>query len=645
MKQVSNFLCADAFVSVVRKNCNRVAICSLLLLVGCDQKSVDENVRGKQISAPNESQPFATVKLPGDRTNSDHWTLQVVSRNANVYRYKIADSLSELRCHLGSGYGDPVSIDNPINVDHVHMSDGEIKLCIIGGQDQGAWQPLNSATSLSWTLDTSGPGEFNIDKATFADRMRVHVQLGLSQEPVKEYRIRFVKVENACDQYGYETFAESRYTDVDLTLLGGRYYLCVTAFDDLGNPSEARNNRSVEIEVPINLHFAFETRDDHGRQEAHYGSLENVAHNLWPTNVDAPEHGHVPSGRVGVISAGESGAVVIVPSHNRSIVGANDSKLYLALIDRQGDVQHILLDSGEASHAIGQQLSAASDQSGGLHIVHAGWRNQRAYLGYVQARGRDFSSLKAHDLPIDRDGYIQDINVEMDRGDHLHLAYIQQGNLLYRSTKLNGFHDQSVVADKKQCGDVLFADIEVSENDPYVAYLCDIQAESSGQDRCEFHIAKIVYSQGQVKVERFAFGVVDASRKCSPFNAMKPSIRLGSDGYLYGASVFYQSEGSMSGGIVVNRMNLSNGEIENLQKIEVQKAPFGFAQLELDVNNRVYLSYLANETLMFTSEATSPPWNVRRLSGQVVNQPVITLSSMIIGGQKNTYRSSGGLAE
>lgn len=100
---------------------------------------------------------------PSGVSNLRTLDVSIVGYNVTQYKYKLS---SANNCSLSSGYSPPVSIDVPVTDSLEPLPDGDLFLCLIGGDPSGAYQDLASATVVTWTKNTSPPNPPTLNQIT-----------------------------------------------------------------------------------------------------------------------------------------------------------------------------------------------------------------------------------------------------------------------------------------------------------------------------------------------------------------------------------------------------------------------------------------------------------------------------------------------
>ena len=94
---------------------------------------------------------------------SDATDLVIFIYNVPLYRYKIR-GLMDPPCFDEAGYSEPRPGIEPIFENISYLPDGDIELCVVGGNENGNWLPFEFAESRIWIKDTSiNNGAINLE--------------------------------------------------------------------------------------------------------------------------------------------------------------------------------------------------------------------------------------------------------------------------------------------------------------------------------------------------------------------------------------------------------------------------------------------------------------------------------------------------
>lgn len=93
--------------------------------------------------------------LSGTPTSPSNATsLNIAVTGASYYSYKLGAAAD---CANATGYSGAITIGTPITDSLTAFSDGSLTICVIGRDAAGNWQSYSSATSYTWTKDTTAP--------------------------------------------------------------------------------------------------------------------------------------------------------------------------------------------------------------------------------------------------------------------------------------------------------------------------------------------------------------------------------------------------------------------------------------------------------------------------------------------------------
>ncbi len=105
---------------------------------------------------------FAVIEsAPSGVSRASKVSMRVAGSGIQEFIYKVGPSVTT-DCGLGSGYTlHPVG---EFELDLSAVPDGEIRLCVVGRHETGAWQDYGNASSVTWVKDTGQlavPAQFN----------------------------------------------------------------------------------------------------------------------------------------------------------------------------------------------------------------------------------------------------------------------------------------------------------------------------------------------------------------------------------------------------------------------------------------------------------------------------------------------------
>lgn len=104
----------------------------------------------------DSSLPLATITgAPTGTSGAVDIDLTIGGSNVVSYRYKILSSPITIDCDNITGYSAEDVVGNHIIQNINALPDGLIKVCVVGKNTAGTWQPLGSVTTASWTKATT----------------------------------------------------------------------------------------------------------------------------------------------------------------------------------------------------------------------------------------------------------------------------------------------------------------------------------------------------------------------------------------------------------------------------------------------------------------------------------------------------------
>nr|WP_295904427.1 Calx-beta domain-containing protein [uncultured Bdellovibrio sp.] len=136
---------------------------------------------------------------PSNPGNTENLNISVSGFNITHYKYFLGPS-GTINCANSSGYSLETPISTGISDSLLSLSNQNLKICVVGKDSNGLWQPYNSATAYSWTFDTIKPSVVIAQKAGQTD-------------PTKDLPVRFSLVFS-------EPIAESTLSDSDISFIG-----------------------------------------------------------------------------------------------------------------------------------------------------------------------------------------------------------------------------------------------------------------------------------------------------------------------------------------------------------------------------------------------------------------------------------------
>lgn len=192
-----------------------------------------------------ESSVIASISNEPTGTNSDN-TLNVTVGGTDVQYYKYKVGTGSLDCQNSSAYSAAIAVTVPITDSLASISDGTVKICVIGGIDTITFTDLASSTSVTWTKDTTAPTAASsiVLGAQFASTAGTTTPTitwtnGVdSGSGVASHEVKIVDSNSNSDISSYSVHTKGT-AITGLSLQPGKYKFKIKATDNLGFSSES----------------------------------------------------------------------------------------------------------------------------------------------------------------------------------------------------------------------------------------------------------------------------------------------------------------------------------------------------------------------------------------------------------------------
>ena len=117
--------------------------------------SINDRVLGVPLPGGVEAGGSAGYRavLSGYPVNSDSaQSISVTVSGSSIthYRYKVGVASSTV-CELITGYAAEATVATTLSTNISGLADGKLRLCVIGRNTSGLWQPLSYPTKAEWT--------------------------------------------------------------------------------------------------------------------------------------------------------------------------------------------------------------------------------------------------------------------------------------------------------------------------------------------------------------------------------------------------------------------------------------------------------------------------------------------------------------
>lgn len=109
--------------------------------------------------------------LPNSRSNSSALNVSVSGIDVTHYKFKVGPT-SSTNCAVASGYSADFAISQRITNSLSSWANQNLRVCVVGQESHGIWQPYSQATSYDWFYDDIAPSVTLEQKITQTDPAR-----------------------------------------------------------------------------------------------------------------------------------------------------------------------------------------------------------------------------------------------------------------------------------------------------------------------------------------------------------------------------------------------------------------------------------------------------------------------------------------
>jgi hypothetical protein len=297
----------------------------------------------KDTVAPSASAAGA----PSGTNNQTTLNVSVDSSAVDYYKYKVGPS-SSTTCSDTTGYSGAVLASMPITDDISSVADGAMRLCVIGKDTAGNWQPESSAYSATWTKLTTAPSGATLTGVPTGDSPVTSVTLGVTgANGVTAYKYKFgAGSSSICSSStGYSSSAIAVGTSSSISVSGadGQYTICVIASDTAGN-----------WVTPVNATTATWTKDTAAPSSVSFSGGPSGTSNSTLVTLSVPASGGIANYQYKAVSGtdcssstGYSSSVAAGTNSTVDVSGISDGTVTLCVI--AGDSAGNWMDVADAS--------------------------------------------------------------------------------------------------------------------------------------------------------------------------------------------------------------------------------------------------------------------------------------------------------
>jgi len=511
-----------------------------------------------------------------------------------TYRYKYGHA-DTTNCQDTLGYSAGVPALQPLVIDQTGLADGIYIVCVVGVSSDGVWQPIQTPTTAVWGIDRHGPAAFTINapQATTAFGGAPHISWhGDPNESDVSYELALAGVRGDCRTPAFRLKVKTPEFQLPARFPGGKFTVCVTAFDKLGNATPAGNNGQITFERPVSLGIVY------ARGESPEGRMLVLANRTgtsgkWQqTLVPLPRQGARMSGRAALAVTNDGEARLAYQATLISELGLPETALEFAR-GTGSNLTHQEASAVKQPGSSGAQVALAVDGKGKTHIVHIVRQGATAQLVHVRGDNLTATTIETDDVS---QGY-QDLALASDAGDNLHLAYVRAGQLLYRSGDGSTWSAAQSL-NTPDCTSIELATIATGpKGRRAIAFLCS-RADQQGKGDCRLGVAAAGPGSPASWREVVA-QTIDASAPCLPFNSNRPSLSFDSQGQIDLAYRYTSADHAGKWDIAAVTLDQNLAPKETPKALADWSDAGGFPHIALDASDRIQLVYLTGEGLRF----------------------------------------------
>ncbi|MFZ4403114.1 MAG: hypothetical protein ACOYOK_03340, partial [Pseudobdellovibrionaceae bacterium] len=215
--------------------------CTVVLISSCGIKTkIEDPIASVDPKTPTTTETKPTALLTGVPTGTNNTTtlgVSVYGTKVSNYKYKVGVS-GTTDCTSSTGYSASTVVATSITANISAVADGEVKICVVGGDTSGVWQDYSSATSATWTKDATPPTVTLTGTPTGTNNTTtLAITVGGTGAISYKYKVG-VSGSTDCTSstdYSASTVVATSITDSISALADGTIKICAVGVDSLGN--------------------------------------------------------------------------------------------------------------------------------------------------------------------------------------------------------------------------------------------------------------------------------------------------------------------------------------------------------------------------------------------------------------------------
>lgn len=337
----SGYGAATAIATPITQSISSLADGSLQLCVIGQDTSGTWQLEGTATIASwtkDTSAPAAVINsAPTGSSNLLSLSVTISGSDVSHYKFKLRGT-ADSACSVSSGYSSETAVANLISNSLSAYSDQVLELCVIGRDAIGNWQAEASATTTSWTKDTSAPTA-TVSGVPSGTNNVTAPNITVAGTDVSHYKFKFREsADTACSNasgYSSEIAVATAITASIASLGDGTIELCVLGRDAAGNWQSAATTASwtKDAIAPTAVLSGAPT-----------GASSTTSLNITVSGSGVTQYKHKVRGSVDAactVSTGYSTATPVATPISDSISGLSDGTVEVCVLamDASGNLQ------------------------------------------------------------------------------------------------------------------------------------------------------------------------------------------------------------------------------------------------------------------------------------------------------------------
>jgi hypothetical protein len=622
-----------------------VRICTIgaisVALIQCGRSSV----KRKESSPSPRPIPAERVQAKlanpiAKRNNSANFELMVGGNKVYGYRYKFGTA-AQIRCTDEHGYSAEQKVSQPINLQMAESQQGDVRLCLLGKNQDGIWQPIHDATQVEWFTDTMPPSEFLVHPPSAVRESNSSFEFQWTEardatNVVYEGRIAFQN-DRTCKKPVF-TFQsnETRY-QMDRRLSSGRYTFCVFAKDEFQHHRLSTISDNDFFVIAPELHITYFTGVPdptvlrHARRMANSGEWLNAKFEL-----------SYPKRFVGRASTELDTHASPRFSFQVADPSSTDWPWAIAhaeVMGREIKTEILATGTGLMRHPILSSLAIDNLNRSSISLVSISENDPQ--LNLVEASRDGVSGWQYHNpsLPL-ATGLFFDLASAIDHQNNRHMVVVGMSGLSHRRSSEQDWLDNQPIMDP-DCQVIDHVALEIDINQTlHIVYNCSTESQAVSQCTIK-HGQNSTPNWPTAAWDISTVAIADTKNSCLPFETNRPSLavdRLGRVHVAFRNSIEKEDGTSFA---IAHAHGVSAGPWMAANILEA-KHGLTHPSITVDGNGVVYVAFVQDYQLSLATKEGNADWIFEKIpttpsippsaSEPVTIEQVHSISELVLAG-------------